>query len=148
MVFDFKEQMKIGDIGEREFVSKYPQINPVKPDHRIFDFDSDIGSIELKTDNYEMSKTPNFYFEQISDLKSKKLGGPWRASKDSVDHFVYFYVRDMTFFWFNPQNLTKFLDKYILDKSFKMVKNKGWVSTGYCVPRAEVEHLLIKKEKF
>ena len=91
-----------------------------------------------------MTETPNFFMEHLSDIKSGKLGGPWRALQDNVDYFVYMYLAERKCFWFKPKPLVEFLNTYIKTKSYKVIRNRGWSSHGYTVPRESVEHLFLK----
>jgi hypothetical protein len=154
--FTFKKQHKLGQDGESLFLSCYPKFKPILSDGIKFDITikEKIGnkifdkSVELKTDYYEMGKTKNIFFEKYGSNITQKLGGTFRALDDKVDWFVYLYIKDKTFYWFNPQTICKFLDTYIKDKSPFHIKNKGYYSIGYLVPRAEVSHLCKRIDKF
>ena len=140
--FDFNEQLKVGTRGEKIFLSLYPNLK--KADGIKYDFTIDGKTLELKTDTYSMDDTPNFFMEHLSDTKTGKLGGPWRALQDGVDYFVYMYLAEKKCFWFRPKPLVEFLDKYIQNESYKVIKNKGWSSHGYTVPRELLKNLIIE----
>jgi hypothetical protein len=150
--FDFNEQLGAGDSGERDFKGYYKDLEPTKSVTDLkFDFTLKGGEkLELKTDTYDMDETPNFFMEYYSDSKNLKLGGPWRADNDSVDYFVYFFVKNKTFFWFKTKQLREFLDKYIdiYQPKVKNVPNKGWLTQGFAIPREALDEILIKKEAF
>ena len=101
-VFNFKDQMRIGDIGEAEFIKIYEKLEPKKSiKNRKIDFTLNNGkTIELKTDSYSMEKTPNFFMEKETILPDERviLGGPWRSKDHKVDYFVYYYMNDKVFF--------------------------------------------------
>lgn len=142
LAFDFEKQMVVGNDGEGFFTRCYPDIAPVKSTVDLaFDFNSSLGGIELKTDTYDMTATPNFFFERYSDMKSCKLGGPWRSFNDGVPYFVYLFSNNQIFFWFKPAELVAFLDEYTKTLKYKTIRNKAWTTSGYCVPRDAVKHL-------
>lgn len=141
-VFTFEEQLKVGNKGEKIFTSLYKDIE--KADGIKYDFILNSKTIELKTDTYSMDKTPNFFMEHISDIKSGKLGGPWRALNDNVDYFVYMFINEKMCFWFEPKPLVDFLDEHIKTASYKVIRNRGWTSHGYAVKRDILKHLLVK----
>lgn len=140
--FDFKKQLTVGAKGEDLFLSLYPEVK--KADGIKFDFTWKNKTIELKTDTYSMEDTPNFFMEHLSDAKNAaKLGGPWRALNDGVDYFVYLYQKQKKCFWFKPAPLVKFLDEHIKTLGYKVIRNKGWSTRGYCVKREDISHLYI-----
>ena len=77
---------------------------------------ADEKKLELKTDTYLMEDTENFFMETESHGKP---GGPWRALGDGIDFFVYYYIKNNSFFWFHPKSLCKKLDKLIRSGRFK-----------------------------
>lgn len=115
-VFNFDDQLKVGDAGESDFAEVYEKLEPKKNliDARI-DFNLNNGkTIELKTDRYDMRRTPNFFMEQFTvSGKRKILGGPWRSKEHKIDYFVYYFIKNKVFFWFSPIDLCDFLDEFI-----------------------------------
>lgn len=150
--FDFKKQILTGDIGEKDFYNFYKKLSPVKSeDDLAYDFKLKNGdTIELKTDTYNMENTPNFFMEYYSDMKAQKMGGPWRAYNDSVKMFVYYFIENKTFYWFNTKDLYNVLEKYIASKNPRLysVVNKGWITKGFVIPRKELDSALIKIDTF
>ena len=149
--FDFKEQMVVGDVGEKDFVRCYPNLTPQKSKNLAWDFNLNTGmTVELKTDDYPMSKTPNFFMETVSDTKSGKLGGPFRAFDDGVNFFVYYFLRDKTFFWFETDKLHAKLKELIETGQFplKSVQNRNWVTQGYAIPRKLLESIIHHQDYF
>lgn len=147
--FDFDEQMKVGDRGEMLFTKAYSNLAPVKSaDDLKYDFNTSIGTVELKTDTYSMAATPNFFMERYGCMNSKKDGGPWRASLDKIDYFVYFYINDGTFFWFKTEELMKIIDPLATKKRERWIKNKAWTAIGYTIPRAELSSAVIHTDIF
>lgn len=149
--FSFNKQLNLGNDGEASFQKYYADLFPKKSEDRRADFILADGSkVELKTDSYRVSKTPNFFMEMFGSVEEGKLGGPWRAMQDEVQHFVYYYSNDGEFYWFDTVTLCSSLDKIISQgKSMsKDIKNKGWVSRGYLIPREELTHILVKRDKF
>jgi hypothetical protein len=146
-IFTFKKQLDVGSKGEALFLKHYGD-GASKADGRKFDLSYNGKKVELKTDTYPMQETPNYFMERYGSIEDGKVGGPWRAAQDNVDYFVYFFLSNKTFFWFESKPLVKFLDEYTRNMRGKTVANKGYSSLGYAVPRDACDHLLIRKDKF
>ncbi len=142
-MFKFKDQLSVGGSGEALFLSLHPWLN--KADGIKFDFERNGKTIELKTDTYSMKRTPNFFMERFSDTDRGTNGGPWRAAYDDVTYFVYMYQVEKVCYWFDSKELVRFLDEYCKSKRLVEIPNKSWMTTGYLVPRLDVEHLVLKK---
>lgn len=149
-VFDFDKQLSIGNRGEDDFCKYYPQLHPVKSKDRAFDFNTDHGTIEVKSDSYDLNNTPNFFMEIFGNISDAKMGGPWRSFQDGVDFFVYYFPKNKTFFWFEPPSLCRKLDTLVAGQGLnpKEIQNKGWVTRGYAVPREWLMDVLYKKDIF
>lgn len=155
--FNFDDQSRIGDIGESTFVRVYGELGPKKSeeDRRIDFFLSDGKTVELKTDSYDMEKTPNFFMEQLTVTgNTSNLGGPWRAKEHNIDYFVYYFLKNGVFFWFTPVTLCEFLDKYIEEHKLRpiTIPNKDrrggyYEALGFKIPRDSVKPVLIKEHK-
>lgn len=143
--FDFQKQLEFGQQAERDFMQCYHR--PIVPATTLsYDFKVvECGSkLELKTDDYNHDATPNFFFERWSDYHKKKPGGPWQSRKKRADVFCYYFIRNNVYYEFSDiKLLCKTLEAYIKDKKlgFVMVRNKGWVTAGYKIPRDAVMHL-------
>jgi hypothetical protein len=136
-IWTFKDQLKVGDRGEQLFLEKYPRKLTIYPG-REYDFtiNSSRETVELKTDTYNINKTENFFFERYSDVTKETPGGPWRAKKDKVDIFCYYFVRHNVWFEFRdvPALITE-LNKLTKGKGLIYIKNRGWVTGGYKISR-------------
>ena len=157
-VFNFDDQLQIGDTGESDFVKVYEKLEPKKSTSDFkFDFLLNNGkTIELKTDSYDMRKTPNFFMEQFTvSGKRKILGGPWRSKEHKVDYFVYYFIKNKIFFWFSPIDLCEFLDKFIEENDLTPISipnrdNNGgyYEALGFKIPRDSVKSVLLKEHKY
>ncbi len=142
-VWDFKVQLEVGSRAEELFLERYPRKLEIFPG-REYDFlvKSSRETIELKTDTYNINKSSNFFFERYSDVRRKTPGGPWRAHKDSVDIFCYYFVRHNI--WFEFRDIPKLISRLndlTEKKGLIYIKNKGWVTGGYKVPRDSLSDL-------
>jgi hypothetical protein len=90
---------------------------------------------ELKTDSYDMSKTPNFFIEYYSDLERAKRGGPWQALANNTKYFVYMYPTNNTFFIFETEKLVAMLEHIVQDMMMIRIPNRTWTTCGFKVPR-------------
>jgi hypothetical protein len=146
MSFSFKDQLVVGSRGEELLLKHYHSPLIIIPDHYAdFKRISDGRIVELKTDTYNMEKTPNFFFERWSDFEKKKPGGVWQSSEHRVHTFIYYFVRHNTYFEFELKPLLKFLQPFADKKDEKggwiFVKNKGWITAGFTLPREQLKHL-------
>ena len=143
-IFDFKTEMNKGDKGELEFLKYYPKA--VKHPTREHDFDLDGKKIELKSDFYTFEDTDNFFIERYSDYDKLKDGSVWQSAH--CDYFVYYFINEGVFFWFDMTKFRKFLDEYIKNKSYVLIRNRAWTALGYKVPRDICKDFIIKQDNF
>lgn len=135
--FDFQKQLTVGNRGEELFLEHYPRKLEIFPG-REYDFTvkSSRQKVELKTDTYNMEKSDNFFFERYSDVHRKTPGGPWRAHKDKIDIFCYYFARHNLWFEFRDlPGLIKELNTLTSNQGMVYIKNRGWVTAGFKVPR-------------
>lgn len=148
--FDFREQLAVGDMGEKDFKKAYQVLEPKKSQVDLaYDFIlKDKKRVELKTDSYPMDKSPNFFMETVSDIQSGKLGGPFRAYKDGIEYFVYYFIEDCTYFWFETKKLHDALEALIASGKYqlKSIKNKGWTAEGYAIPREALRSVVLYED--
>lgn len=146
-IFTFNKQLDIGSRGETLFLKHYAD-KASKADGRKYDLFYEGKTVELKTDTYPMQKTENFFMERYGSIEDKKVGGPWRARDDKVDYFVYFFVANKVFFWFETEPLVKYLDIITPTMRGKTVPNRTYSSLGFAVARESLRHLMIREDKF
>jgi len=142
-IFRFNDQLRVGTIGEDIFKKNYPA-ELEEYEGRICDFKcKETGKlIEIKTDTYDATKTENFFFERYSNEEKETPGGPWRAKKDRIDIFCYVFAKNGYCYEFGDvKALVKRLDWLIKKIKPTGVKNPGYRTIGYKVPRAAVEDL-------
>lgn len=146
-VFDFKEQLAIGELGERLFIEHYPE--PLMKSNSLkIDLVGVVSGvrIELKTDSYPMDKTPNFFFERWSDVDAKKPGSVWQCQK-KVDRFIYFYSSSNTYFeCSNIPALVRYLDTVLDNYPPVSIPNKGWTTVGHKIPREALAEFFIERK--
>jgi hypothetical protein len=143
MTFDFKTQLRVGRAGEK-FLEKHWHLPVIKnPDIKGWDYqDSSGAKIELKSDQYEMGKTPNFFLERYSDMLKLSPGGPWQAHAKGATVFVYLYSANRI--WYICRDIPALLAKLdvllVKDKGIQ-IPNRGYTTLGHKVPRAALaEH--------
>lgn len=154
-VFNFDDQKRIGDIGEADFLKVYSTLLPKQSvdDFRVDFILGDNRTVELKTDSYDMAKTPNFFMEQFTmSGANSNLGGPWRSKEHKIDFFIYYFVKNKVFFWFSPVTLCELLDKYISENSLRPISipnrdRRGgyYEAIGFKIPRDSVKSVLLKE---
>jgi len=136
---NFQADLKRGQQGEQDFLKLFTKL--VGTDGRKGDILAPDGKIELKTDFYPMSQTPNFFIERYSSIEVLSPGGPWQAKAHGCKYFVYYYTSDKQGFVFLVDDLIVQLEK--VENSLKpiQVRNKKWTTVGYKVPRDIVKPL-------
>lgn len=144
--FSFKKQSAVGDQGEKIFLDKYTDCIKlgVKDDYDFYDEDRGIY-LELKTDTYPLSKTKNHFIEKYSDDNTYKLGGPFRCTKpDSV--FIYYHIKDDKAFFYDPIELVDIIENNFDDNDLISIRNKGYNTQGFKVPRELLKPALLHIE--
>jgi hypothetical protein len=147
--FSFHKQLKKGGIGEKLFIECYHDLHPVKSPMKEVDiFINNNEKVELKSDFYSQEDTPNLFIELIGNTVNNKLGGPHLSLQNDIDWFVYLYINDRTFYWFNTKELCDFIDNNGHKYETKEIKNYGWSSLGLLVPREDIQNLVKRKDIF
>lgn len=148
-VYKFNSQNKTGVTGENLFSTCYNDLEPKKPETLAYDFDIKSNKkIELKSDTWGMEDTPNFFMESISNSSKGTIGGPWRAKKDGVDFFVYLFLKNKTFFWFDTLALCDKLDQLSPQLKKRTIFNSGYDTIGYLVNRESLRDLILSEDRF
>ena len=140
---NFIKDIQRGKLGELDFITEYPEFKPGKDGYCLHDFTCPITNetVELKTDFYCMNKTPNFFLERYSNYKNKTDGGPWRQG---ADYFVYYFITNREFFWFNRNAMVTVLNSINLGKLVR-IPNGKYDTMGYKVPRDVLANIRIVK---
>lgn len=143
VVFSFQKQLEMGSLGEDLLIRHY-HMPLIKSQDRKYDFTCvHTGhKVELKTDTYDIGRTPFFFFERIANMEKETPGGPWRAMKDRVPVFVYMFVKNNRYFVF--KDMKKLLKKIDRDADKGIIKpvlirNRGWVTSGYKIDRLSIQ---------
>lgn len=144
-IFNFKQQKRLGDLGEALFLQKWPGGAKKHPELKGPDFILPDGRLaELKCDSYPMKQTANFFIERWSDHAKKSPGGPWQADGKSVQVFVYLFLTDRRWFVFEDvPALLKRLDELVESEGLRMhyIENANYFTGGYKVPRLALKDL-------
>lgn len=141
-VYGWKEQLSIGEEGEARFKLMWQSIygeQLIKAPTRAFDFITPDGkALELKSDNYDPAKTPNFFFERFSVLSQQKPGGPWQSWEKGADIFVYQFLKTGEAYIFpNITDLIARVDYVVHEHALKprKVANRTYFASGYAIER-------------
>ncbi len=147
-IFLFSKQLKVGDLGENLFLESYNELNPRKSNVREIDFTIDGNKkVELKSDAHSIS-IGNFFIERYGNIDKKADGSIWRSYNDGLDFFVYCFLPEKTFFWFEVPAFKNYMDKNRDKFEQKIIKNTTWSAMGYLLPQTKVQHLVIRKDIF
>lgn len=135
----FQSSLRTGAIGETLFYQAHcgdlKRIDGMKGDFEFLHGPRMGEKLELKTDFYDLNKTPNFFFERWSDRDAKTPGGPWQSLQHGCRWFSYFFVSNFIHFDFETLKLVSVLETIIPTMKPVQVRNSGWITEGYRVPR-------------
>lgn len=145
-VFTFDDQNKVGKKGEQFLKKHWPEplrkLEGKGPD--FLDLQGEL--IEIKTDTYDMDKSANFFMERWSVLDKKSPGGPWQAVDKKATVFVYLFLTNKT--WYVFRDMEKLIDR-LDDLTEKLgmvyIRNRGYITAGYKIPRAKLSDLYEEK---
>src|SRR5574343_90895 len=152
-VHSFQKSLKRWQYAEALWVElmtqKYPMYQIERLDRRMHDFvmHSPLGSftIELKSDSYDMEKTPNLFMERWSVWETKKPGGVWQAQTKDIDLYCYWYPKNKIMLTGDVNRLILNIEAMkIPDKKLIPIFNRGFTTKGYKLERKslyEVEGL-------
>lgn len=148
-MFNFEKQKEQGQAGERIF-GEYSNNRWRRLDGYTADFEevSTQNRMELKTDLYDMSKTPNFFMERWSNTAKQTDGGPWQALKNKCRYYTYFFVKNKTYFMFETKQLVAMLDSIVSSLKLIPVMNSTYITTGYKVNRTLLCSIMVESGKF
>lgn len=139
---DWLTDLARGDAGEREFLQVFPTY---RKGDKLDMYDWDLVSsttgdtVELKTDYYDMSRTPNLIVERYSNEQKGTPGGPYRHS-EHLTYWVYYYRKNGTFLFYNAAQLIEKVNS--LELPLTHIQNRGYTTGVYKVPRRDVEDCL------
>lgn len=138
--FSMAAQLKKGKAAEKQFLERYGQGAIVRTDGRKGDLQVKWSRavIELKTDFY--SKSTNLFMERWSvegtEERPAKAGGPWQSLQHGSAYYLYWFPETEELFVFNTRVLVDFLEANLAKFRPCPVRNKGYTTLGYIVPKA------------
>jgi hypothetical protein len=145
-IFGFATQLKIGDSGESAFMKCYPELKPRNAETRDYDIIIRKNeSVELKSDTYPPK---NLFIERYGNISTKADGSIWKCSKLDIDWFVYYFIKERLFLWFEPNKLMNFIDKNLFMFENRTIRNKTYSALGYIIPKEKIQKFIIREDKF
>lgn len=145
---NFKADLIRGQDGEEMLVTLWPEYFMPKPPieyedptkaqlkaYREYDLlHVDGRKVELKTEHYDHTTTPNFFMEVEA---WGNVGGPWRARRDKVDIYVHLFPlpHPKAYIWEDVPALCNTLKR----KPFKDGRVVGYPAKGLLVDRKQLE---------
>lgn len=133
-----------GDVGEREFLATFPMWQKGEDVNRYeHDFVHSITgeTAELKTDYYDMEKTPNIIVEKYSNYEKRTPGGPYRHSTE-LSLWIYYYRKNGIFIMYNPSQLIEVVDSLRLP--LVPVRNDRYTTMVQKVSRQSVQDCVVE----
>lgn len=142
----FNKSLEKGKLGEAMLMELWPDLEQLKGRKSDFKVKSTGKLVELKSDQYDMAKTDNFFIELWSDSAKLKPGGPLQAMMHASDYWVYLFVQNKTMFVFNTNELVDWVMRNSNKYERISIVNQGWVTTGIKVPRLSLASLYTRQD--
>ena len=140
--FSMSAQLKKGKAAEKDFLERYGQGAIVRTDGRKGDLQVKWSRaiLELKTDFY--SKSTNLFMERWSveatPERPGKAGGPWQATAHGAVYYLYWFPKTEKLFVFSTEALVNYLEANLGGFRACPVRNKGYTTLGYIVPKEKL----------
>lgn len=136
-------QLKLGQKAEKDFIEKYGQGAIVRTDGRKGDLQVKWSRaiLELKADFY--SKSTNLFMERWSvtptpEKPDGKVGGPWQSLAHGASYYLYWFPDRDELFVFSTASLVEYLEANLSSFRPCPVKNRGYTTLGYIVPKEKL----------
>jgi hypothetical protein len=143
MKANWTQDLARGDVGERDFLRTFPLYRKGDQEN-MYEHDlvcSVSGStVELKTDYYDMDKTPNLIVERYSNEQKGTAGGPYRHNS-SLGYWVYYYKKNGVFLFYDAGQLVEKVTS--LNLPLLSIQNQGYTTGVHRVKRTDVEDCLL-----
>lgn len=133
MKHNFQKSLAVGKAGEQLLLSLWPELVPI--DGRKGDFTLGPDKVEVKSDQYDMNKTPNFFWERFSNEAKQSPGSVWQSLEHGCNILVYWYPKNKTAFVFDTVILKNVLESIIPELNPIRIPNTGYYTIGYKIPR-------------
>lgn len=142
----FKNSLAKGKAGEALLLAAWPDLEQL--DGRRSDFRHKVTgeTYELKSDQYDMAKTANFFIEIWSDVDARKHGGPIQAAYHGSQWWLYMFVQNKIIFTFEVIALANWVRNNGLKYKSIKIPNATWTTVGIKVPREDLQHLYTEKD--
>lgn len=89
--------------------------------------------------------TPNLFVERYSSIDAGSPGGPWQAQEHGAEYYVHLFFGDGAVFAYRTDDMVAFMEENMSRRGYKQhdIRNHGYITVGFAVPRAHVAHLEI-----
>lgn len=141
MIHDFKTSLAKGAAGEVLLMEAWPGLERLDGRKSDFLVLATGEQLELKSDQYDMDKTENFFIEVWSDRERLKVGGPRQALSHGSSIWVYMFPKNRTMFVFDTGALVSWLAENVAVYPLINIPNRTWITAGIKVPREVLKHL-------
>ncbi len=120
----FYKDLVRGQDAEAKFLDKYGAgLEPFDERRADFKIKGSSFLVELKSDYYSHEKYDNFIMERYSH--DKVDGGPWRAYRQKVKYFVYWFVTEDVLYIFESVRLLARVKKMVKKHNLKLYKREN-----------------------
>lgn len=133
---DFQKDLARGRIGELALLEACgTSVTPLDGKHGDLQVKKTGEKLEIKTDNYDHSKTNNFFLERYS--YGFQPGGPFQSLAHGCKYFIYCFSNPGFFYIFNTEKLCKRLLEIQSTNRYTLIDipNKGFTTRGWKLPR-------------
>lgn len=141
---NFQTDLARGRIGELGFLhATGGTVTPTDGREGDFIITGTNIKLEVKTDNYDLDRTPNCFLEKYRS--GNRLGGPWQSAEHGCKYFLYCFASHGVIFTFETKKLIERLDLLHDSKNLTLtdVQNPGYVTRGLKVNRDLITDLML-----
>ncbi len=142
---NFKSSLAKGKAGEELLLKLMPELTPLNGRKADFVNLKTEELYELKSDQYDMNATKNFFIELWSDVDKAKPGGPVQALAHGSKYWLYMFPKNKTLFTFETEALVEWIQEQSSVYKLICIPNVAWVTAGIKVPRLVLQHLYTEK---
>lgn len=145
---NFQSDLARGRIGELAFIHACEgTVEPLDGREGDAKIKGTRTKLEIKSDSYNMDKTPNFFMEKYRS--GNKPGGVYQSIEHGCKYYIYVYVPNSEIFIFDTRALADRLDLLHDSKNLTLtsVGNGSYTTRGLKIHRDWVTDLMLTPEQ-
>lgn len=145
---NFAIDLSVGRIGELAFIHACQgSVEPLDGREGDCKVKGSNVKLEIKTDSYDMNKTPNLFIEKYRS--AQRAGGPWQALEHGCKYYVYCFSKNAQIFVFETKKLVERMELLHDSKNLTLtsVGNGSYTTRGLKIHRDWVTDLMLSPDQ-